>query len=129
MSRHRSRTSWQGLRVLRTRLRLTPILRTSYRRRSKKFSDRGGTKKPESETSEGLRPTIERTKQPLYNSRNRIDQVRFSGDLVEQLRVYDARTSTDATEVPVKFEFRKMTDEEAQQIAGWRYVPPYDFYD
>ena len=29
----------------------------------------------------------------------------------------------------MKFEFRKMTDEEAQQIAGWHYVPPYDFYD
>ena len=29
----------------------------------------------------------------------------------------------------MKFEFRKMSDEEAQQIAGWRYDPPYDFYD
>ena len=29
----------------------------------------------------------------------------------------------------MRFEFRKMTDEEAQEIAGWRYVPPYDFYD
>jgi ribosomal-protein-alanine N-acetyltransferase len=65
----------------------------------------------------------------LYQSRNHIYQVRFCGDLVEQLRVYDARVSTNAAEVPVKFEFRKMTDEEAQQIAGWRYVPPYDFYD
>jgi ribosomal-protein-alanine N-acetyltransferase len=31
--------------------------------------------------------------------------------------------------VPVRFEFTKMTDDEAQRIAEWRYVPPYDFYD
>jgi ribosomal-protein-alanine N-acetyltransferase len=37
--------------------------------------------------------------------------------------------STNMTEVPVEFEFRKMSDEEAQEIAGWRYAPPYDFYD
>jgi ribosomal-protein-alanine N-acetyltransferase len=43
--------------------------------------------------------------------------------------VYDAWVPTNAAEVPVKFEFRKMTDEEAQEIAGWHYVPPYDFYD
>jgi [ribosomal protein S18]-alanine N-acetyltransferase len=43
--------------------------------------------------------------------------------------VYDARVSTNAAEVSLKFEFRKMTDEEALQIAGWRYEPPYDFYD
>jgi [ribosomal protein S18]-alanine N-acetyltransferase len=29
----------------------------------------------------------------------------------------------------VKFEFRKMSSGEARQIAGWRYDPPYDFYD
>jgi ribosomal-protein-alanine N-acetyltransferase len=44
-------------------------------------------------------------------------------------KVYDAWDSTHAAEVSVRFEFRKMTDEEAQEIAGWRYVPPYDFYD
>ena len=37
--------------------------------------------------------------------------------------------STNAVEVPVKFEFRKMGDEEAQEIVRWRYNPPYDFYD
>ena len=25
--------------------------------------------------------------------------------------------------------FRQMTDEEARGISGWRYEPPYDFYD
>jgi [ribosomal protein S18]-alanine N-acetyltransferase len=44
-------------------------------------------------------------------------------------KVYDAWDSTHAAEVSVRFEFRKMTDEEAQEIAGWRYVLPYDFYD
>jgi ribosomal-protein-alanine N-acetyltransferase len=34
--------------------------------------------------------------------------------------------STNATEVPVKFEFTKMSDEEAQQIAGRRYHLAYD---
>jgi hypothetical protein len=29
----------------------------------------------------------------------------------------------------VKFEFRKMSDEEAQEFGRWRYDPPYDFYD
>jgi ribosomal-protein-alanine N-acetyltransferase len=43
--------------------------------------------------------------------------------------VYDARDLDKCGGGPVKFEFRKMTDEEAQQIAGWRYVTPYDFYD
>jgi ribosomal-protein-alanine N-acetyltransferase len=32
-------------------------------------------------------------------------------------------------EVRVNFEFRKMSGEEARQIAGWRYDPPYDSYD
>ena len=36
---------------------------------------------------------------------------------------------TNAAEVLVNFEFKKMTDKEAQQIAGWRYVAPYDFYE
>jgi ribosomal-protein-alanine N-acetyltransferase len=44
-------------------------------------------------------------------------------------KVYDAWASTHAAEVPVRFEFTKMTDEEARQIAGWCYDPPYDFYD
>lgn len=43
--------------------------------------------------------------------------------------MYDAWDSTHAAEVLVRFEFTKMTDEEAQEIAGRRYVPPYDFYD
>jgi hypothetical protein len=59
--------------------------------------------------------------------------VRSQAQLVKQLRVYDARVSTNAAEVAVKFEFRKMRDEDAQQdaqqIAGWRYDPPYDFYN
>jgi ribosomal-protein-alanine N-acetyltransferase len=29
----------------------------------------------------------------------------------------------------MNFKFRKMTNQEAQEIAGWRYAPPYDFYD
>ena len=29
----------------------------------------------------------------------------------------------------MEFEFRKMGDEEAQEVAGWRYDPPYSFYD
>ncbi len=37
--------------------------------------------------------------------------------------------STNMTEVPVEFEFKKRSDEEAQEIAGWRYPPPYNFYD
>jgi ribosomal-protein-alanine N-acetyltransferase len=45
------------------------------------------------------------------------------------LQVYDAWVSTNAAEVPVRFEFTKMSEEEAQEIARWRYVPPYDFYD
>ena len=27
------------------------------------------------------------------------------------------------------YRFRQMTDEEATQISGWHYDPPYDFYD
>jgi [ribosomal protein S18]-alanine N-acetyltransferase len=27
------------------------------------------------------------------------------------------------------YRFRRMTDEEATQISGWRYESPYDFYD
>ena len=37
--------------------------------------------------------------------------------------------STKMTEAPVEFKLKKMSDEEAQEIAGWRYDPPYDFYD
>ncbi len=29
----------------------------------------------------------------------------------------------------MKFEFRRMSGEEARQIAGWRSDPPYDSYD
>jgi ribosomal-protein-alanine N-acetyltransferase len=43
--------------------------------------------------------------------------------------VYDARDLDNSAEVPVKFEFRKMSDEEAQEISRWRYDPPYNFYD
>jgi len=27
------------------------------------------------------------------------------------------------------YRFRQMEDEEATQISGWHYEPPYDFYD
>ena len=29
----------------------------------------------------------------------------------------------------MKFEFTKLSDEEAQEIARWRYAPPYGFYN
>ena len=29
----------------------------------------------------------------------------------------------------MEFEFRKMRDGEAREISGWRYAPPYSFYD
>ena len=53
----------------------------------------------------------------MYNSRNRIGGAHLSADLVEQLQVYDAWVSTNEAEALVRFEFSKMTDEEAQEIA------------
>ena len=29
----------------------------------------------------------------------------------------------------MNFKFRKMSDEDAQEIGRWHYAPPYDFYD
>ena len=44
--------------------------------------------------------------------------MRSQAQLVEQLRVYDARVSTNAAEVAVKFEFTKTSGEEARQSPG-----------
>jgi len=29
----------------------------------------------------------------------------------------------------MNFKLRKISDEDAQETARWRYAPPYDFYD
>jgi hypothetical protein len=120
---------WPSFLPLFTQVRGRCVLRTSALSSPPKLKTTYAPSEALTTTKQQQRYLIWGIPRPLYNSRNRIGGAHLSADLVEQLQVYDAWVSTNEAEVLVRFEFSKMTDEEAQEIARWRYVPPYDFYD